>query len=148
LITMIMFCKECISSINDEECSKMHYALWIAEFRELTDVWMLLVPLGYSWRCAWFNANCLPYAIMLLSIAVNSRGQCVCIEPGCCAAVCNLNMFSWGQTCFVICWLICVKMHIWNKLNTCIHLAWSEAHKPAEFKHISKWWKLNQMGFL
>ena len=75
--TLKMFCKECLSSIDDEECSEMHYALWIAEFREPIDVWMLFAPLGYAWRFAWFNANNLPSTIVLFSIAVSCKGQCV-----------------------------------------------------------------------
>ena len=75
--TCNMFCKECLSSIDDEECSKMQYALWIAEFREPIDVWMLLAPSGYAWRFAWFNANNLPSTIVLFSIAVSCKGQCV-----------------------------------------------------------------------
>ena len=91
--TCNMFCKECLSSIDDEECSKMHYALWIAEFREPIDVWMLLAPLGYAWRFAWFNTNTLPSVRMLFSIAVRCQGL-MCVALGLCAWGCGVT-WTW-----------------------------------------------------
>ena len=146
LNTMIlnMFCKECLSSIDDEECCKMHYELWIAEFREPISFWMLLAPSGYAWRFAWFNANLFLCVHMHFCIAVSCKGQCMCIGPLCLRMLHNLNLTMWGNL-FINCWL-CSSMFCLPLFYT--PLAWSEAHKPAEFKHISKWWKLNQMGFL
>ena len=62
----ICFGNECLSSNDDEECSEMWYALWIAKFREPIDVWTLVVPLGYAWRCVWFNVNLLSFAFVHL----------------------------------------------------------------------------------
>ena len=74
-----MLCKECFSSIDDEECCKMHYELWIAEFREPISFWMLRAPLGYAWRFAWFNAKHFLCIDVLDCVAVSCKGQCVCI---------------------------------------------------------------------
>ena len=149
-VTCNMFCKECLSSIDDEECSKMHYALWIARFREPIDVWMLFAPSGYAWRFAWFNANNIPSVVVLLSIAVSFKGSmCVALDLCACRCVATWTWLIGLDPFFIIRWLllhiICLLQQCWTLM---MHLAWSQAHKPAEFKHISKWWKLNQMGFL
>ena len=100
-----MFCKECLSSIDDEECCKMHYELWIAEFREPIIVWMLLAPSGYAWRFAWFNASLLFLCMnMLLCIAVSCKGQCICIGLLCLRMLHNLNL-TLGGNLFINCWL-------------------------------------------
>ena len=141
-----MFCKEYLSSIDDEECCKMHYELWIAEFREPICVWMLLAPLGYAWRLAWFNANIVLRANLHVCTAVSCKGQCICIVLVCLRMLHNLdlklrvNLLINSGLCSLMCVITCKLVYI--------HVAWSEAHTPAEFKHISKWWKLNQMGFL
>ena len=106
--TCNMFCKECLSSIDDEECCKMHYELWIAEFREPISFWMLLAPLGYAWRFAWFNAKHFLCIDVLDCIAVSCKGQCVCIVPLCLQLLCNLNMvcgatYSSSGGCTLVC---------------------------------------------
>ena len=48
----------CLGWDDDEGCSKMWEACWIAEFRESIGTWMCIVLSGYSWRLACFSVYC------------------------------------------------------------------------------------------